>query len=89
MTEDFIISLGRDALVTTVLVALPAMALALLTGLVISIFQATTQIHEQTLAFAPKIIAVMAALALFGPWMLTVMLDFTSRVFLMLPGLMR
>jgi flagellar biosynthetic protein FliQ len=89
VTEDFIISLGRDALVTTVLVALPAMALALLTGLVISIFQATTQIHEQTLAFAPKIIAVMAALALFGPWMLTVMLDFTSRVFLMLPGLMR
>ena len=89
MTEDFIISLGREALMTTVMVALPAMALALLTGLVISIFQATTQIHEQTLAFAPKIIAVMVALALFGPWMLTVMLDFTSRVFQMLPGLMR
>jgi len=89
VTEDFIISLGREALMTTVMVALPAMALALLTGLVISIFQATTQIHEQTLAFAPKIIAVMVALALFGPWMLTVMLDFTGRVFQMLPGLMR
>lgn len=89
MTEDLIVALGREALFTTVMVALPAMGLALLTGLVISIFQATTQIHEQTLAFAPKILAVLVALALFGPWMLGTMSDFTKRVFEMLPGLTR
>ncbi|MCL5677314.1 MAG: flagellar biosynthesis protein FliQ [Firmicutes bacterium] len=89
MTEEYVISLGRQALLTVLLVSAPMLGFGLLVGVVVSIFQATTQINEQTLAFIPKIIAVLVALVIFGPWMITVMLQFTSSLWLNLPQVIR
>ncbi|MGE5576270.1 MAG: flagellar biosynthesis protein FliQ [Syntrophothermus sp.] len=81
MSETFVINLGREALYTVLLVSAPVLGLGLAVGLAVSIFQATTQLQEQTLAFVPKIIAVFIALAIFGPWMLSVLLDFARGLF--------
>ena len=86
MTEAFVVGLGRDALLTILLVSAPMLGFALVTGLVISLFQAVTQINEQTLAFVPKIVAVMGAGLLFGPWMLHTMTGYTVRLLTSLPG---
>ncbi|MCL5676673.1 MAG: flagellar biosynthesis protein FliQ [Firmicutes bacterium] len=89
MTEEFVMALGRDALTTVLLVAAPVLGLSLVVGLLVSIFQATTQLNEATLSFVPKIVAVLLAVVIFGPWMMTVMLQFTSRIFTSLPTLVR
>ena len=81
MSEEFVMALGRDAVMTALLVAAPILGFSLITGLVISIVQAVTQINEVTLTFVPKILAVFAALALFGPWSMRIMLGFTERLF--------
>ncbi|HLS91206.1 MAG TPA: flagellar biosynthesis protein FliQ [Limnochordia bacterium] len=75
-----VIALGRDALLTVLLVAGPMIGIGLLVGLIISIFQATTQIQEQTLTFAPKILAILVSGVIFGPWMLRTMIDFSERL---------
>ncbi|NLM26077.1 MAG: flagellar biosynthesis protein FliQ [Firmicutes bacterium] len=80
MTEVTVISLGKDAITTVLLVAGPVLGFGMLVGLIVSIFQATTQIQEQTLTFIPKIIAVLVSLILFGPWMLRVLIDFGTRL---------
>ena len=80
MTELTIIHLAREALATVLLVAGPILALSLIVGLIVSIFQATTQIQEQTLAFVPKILTVLGATVVLGPWMLRVMIDFATRL---------
>lgn len=80
MTDLVVINLGREALWTVLLVAGPALGLGMLVGLLVSIFQATTQIQEQTLTFIPKIVAVLIALVLFGPWMLRILTDFGERI---------
>ncbi|NLJ24110.1 MAG: flagellar biosynthesis protein FliQ [Firmicutes bacterium] len=80
MTELTIIQLAREALATVLLVAGPILALSLIVGLIVSIFQATTQIQEQTLAFVPKILTVLGATVVLGPWMLRVMIDFATRL---------
>ncbi|OPA77607.1 flagellar biosynthetic protein FliQ [Paenibacillus selenitireducens] len=80
MTTDFIIGLAGQAVYTVLKVSAPMLVLGLTVGLIISIFQATTQIQEQTLAFVPKIVAVMLGLLLFGPWLLTTMIDFTTNI---------
>ncbi len=80
MTETFVIQIGRDALYTVLKVSAPMLGLGLLVGVIISIFQATTQIQEQTLTFIPKIIAVMVSIIIFGPWMLSILLDFTGNL---------
>lgn len=80
MNELFVVSLGREALYVALLVAAPMLGLALIVGLVVSIFQATTQIQEQTLSFIPKLIAVFGGLAIFGPWMLTTLIEFTQNL---------
>ncbi|MEW6045937.1 MAG: flagellar biosynthesis protein FliQ [Bacillota bacterium] len=80
MNEAQILSLGRDAIVTVLLVSGPMVGLALAVGLVVSLLMATTQIQEQTLAFIPKILAVFGGMLVFGPWMLRVMLDFSERI---------
>ena len=85
MSGDLVIQLGRDALYIVMLVSAPMLGLGLLVGVLVSIFQATTQIQEQTLAFVPKIIAVFVAIVIFGPWMLSIMVDFTRELFLMIP----
>jgi flagellar biosynthetic protein FliQ len=81
MTSEMILSVAEKGVMTTLLVAGPLLAIALIVGLVVSIFQATTQIQEQTLAFIPKIAAVLFALIFFGPWMLSKMLTFTQDIF--------
>ena len=80
MTTDFIVGLAGQAVYTVLKVSAPMLVLGLLVGLIISVFQATTQIQEQTLAFVPKIVAVMLALLIFGPWLLTTMIDFTTNI---------
>ncbi|HHX51564.1 MAG TPA: flagellar biosynthesis protein FliQ [Clostridia bacterium] len=89
MSQEFVVNLAREALVLALLLAAPALGLGLLVGLVISIFQATTQIQEQTLTFVPKIVAVLLSLLLFGSWMLTTLMDFTSSLFGSLSSLVR
>ncbi|MBA9086118.1 flagellar biosynthetic protein FliQ [Fontibacillus solani] len=80
MSSEFIIGLAGQAVFTVLKVSAPMLVIALVVGLIISIFQATTQIQEQTLAFVPKIVAVLIALLLFGPWILTTLVDFTYGI---------
>lgn len=82
---DIVIDLGRAALKTILLIIAPVVGAGLLTGLLVAVFQATTQIQEQTLAFIPKILAVMIALAVFGPWMLNTIVDFVLNLFRFIP----
>jgi flagellar biosynthetic protein FliQ len=81
MTQDVAIQLGRDALFMVMLVSAPMLGLGLIVGVAVSIFQATTQIQEQTLVFVPKIIATFVAILLFGPWILGMVVDFTRDLF--------
>jgi len=81
VTSEFVLSLAQKGIITILLVTGPLLILALAVGLLVSIFQATTQIQEQTLAFVPKIVAVLAGLVFFGPWMLSKMIEFTSEVY--------
>jgi len=76
MSAEFIIGLASAAVTTILKASVPLLLLALTVGLIVSIFQATTQIQEQTMAFIPKIIAVFLGLLIFGEWILTVLVDF-------------
>ncbi|WP_151735117.1 flagellar biosynthesis protein FliQ [Paenibacillus tengchongensis] len=80
MNTEFIIGLAGQAVYLVLETSAPMLVLGLVVGLIISIFQATTQIQEQTLAFVPKIVAVLLALLLFGPWIITKLVDFTSQI---------
>lgn len=81
MSPDFVINICRKAVQTTLMCAMPMLMAGMLVGLVVSIFQAATQINEQTLTFIPKIIAVFLTLLLFGPWIIRVMSAFTIGIF--------
>jgi flagellar biosynthetic protein FliQ len=85
LNEQFVIALGQNALLTLIKVAGPMLASGLLVGIIVSLFQATTQIQEQTLTFIPKILAILAALVLWGPWMLTVLLQFAHELLVNIP----
>ncbi len=87
MTPTTVIDLGRQALELTLLVSAPLFIAALVTGLLISIFQAATQINEQSLSFVPKLIATFITLVLAGPWMITMMTDFIRRLFESIPSM--
>jgi flagellar biosynthetic protein FliQ len=87
MTPEVVIGLVQQALQVTLLVSAPLLLAALVTGLVVSVFQAATQINEMTLSFIPKLIAVFAAVVLAGPWMVSVLVDFTRRLLTGIPGL--
>jgi flagellar biosynthesis protein FliQ len=89
LTEATVIELGQQALLMAVLLSAPVMGLALVVGLVISIIQAATQVNEATLTFVPKILAVFAALAIFGPWMVNKMIGYSAALFTSLPSLAR
>ena len=80
MTEEFVLNLAREALTLCLMIAAPPLILSLLVGLVISIFQATTQIQEQTLTFVPKIVVVMLSIIIFGSWMLNQLVNFASNL---------
>lgn len=81
MNAEMVISLAEKGVFTILLVAGPLLVLALVVGLIISIFQATTQIQEQTLAFIPKIVAVLIGVVIFGPWMLSQIVSYTADIF--------
>jgi len=81
MTDQMVIEIGRNALTTTLLIAGPLLGIALVVGLVISIFQAVTQINEATLTFVPKILAMFIAMAVLGSWMMSVMISYTANLF--------
>ncbi|MES2742115.1 MAG: flagellar biosynthesis protein FliQ [Pseudomonadota bacterium] len=87
MTPESVMTLGRNAMEITLMVAAPMLLVALVIGLIVSIFQAATQINESTLSFIPKLIGIFAALVVAGPWMLSVMLDYMRQVFTGIPGL--
>lgn len=80
MDSNFIIGLAGQAVYVVLKASAPMLILALVVGLIVSIFQATTQIQEQTLAFVPKIVAVMLSILVFGPWILNTLVDFTYRI---------
>jgi flagellar biosynthetic protein FliQ len=87
MTPDAVINLVEQGLEVTVLISAPLLLTALVTGLVVSVFQAATQINEMTLSFIPKLLAVFVAIVVAGPWMLNVIVDYTRRLFESIPGL--
>lgn len=81
MNEAMIIELGQQTMFTILLMAAPMLGIGLIVGLAVSIFQATTQIQEATLAFIPKIVAIFGTIVIFGPWLLTIIIDFTRGLF--------
>jgi flagellar biosynthetic protein FliQ len=87
MTPEIVMNLVQEALGVTLLVSAPLLLAALATGLVVSVFQAATQINEMTLSFIPKLVAVFAAVVLAGPWMVSVLVDFTRRLLVGIPEL--
>ena len=89
MSIEFVTSFGREALLVVLLISAPLLGFALLVGVIISIFQAVTQIQEMTLTFVPKILAVLIALLAFGPWIIRILLNFTTTLFLNLPTYMK
>lgn len=87
MTPTAVIELGRQAVEVTLMVSAPLFLAALVTGLVISIFQAATQINEMTLSFVPKLVAIFVTLVLAGPWMITLLTDFMRRLIESIPAM--
>lgn len=85
MTPTTVLELGRQAIEVGVLVSAPLILTALITGLVVSIFQAATQINEMTLSFVPKLLAMFVVAILAGPWMLTIMTDYIRRLLESIP----
>lgn len=81
MDEGSVINIAQNALMMVIYVSAPILGLSLIVGLAVSIFQATTQIQEQTLAFIPKILAVIAAVAVFGSWMLKILIEYTQNLY--------
>ena len=86
MSTTDAIQLAREAMLVALLLAAPMLGFGLLVGLLVSVIQAVTQVNEMTLTFIPKIIAVMLALALFLPWIMRIIVDFTIRLITSLPN---
>jgi flagellar biosynthetic protein FliQ len=87
MTPGMIMDIGRQAVEITLMMAAPLFLAALLTGLAVSVFQAATQINEMTLSFVPKLVAIFLTMVIAGPWMITLITDFASRLYLSIPSL--
>ncbi len=89
MTPDLVMEIGRQALETMMLVSAPMLGLSLVVGLLVSLFQAMTQINEATLSFVPKILAIFVAMLLFFPWMLSTLIAFTTNLLGNIPQYVR
>jgi len=89
MTEDIVLSLGRDAIWTTVALSAPLLLASLVVGLIVSIFQAVTQINEATLTFIPKMLAIVVVLVVMAPWMTQIITSYTTELFTSLPDYVR
>jgi flagellar biosynthetic protein FliQ len=82
MTEGYIVSIAREALYTVLLVSAPLLGVSLIIGLLVGIFQATTQLQDMTLSFVPKIVAVLIMVVIFAPWILNILISFTQNMFM-------
>lgn len=89
MTDATVLDIGQKALTLTFMICAPLLGFALIVGLVVSIFQAATQIHEMTISFIPKMIAIAVAIVVFGPWMMDRLLQFTTELFRTIPSLVK
>jgi flagellar biosynthesis protein FliQ len=87
MTPESVMALGRQGMEVMLMISAPLLIVTLVVGLIISVFQAATQINDASLSFVPKLVAVIAALVIAGPWILTVMTDYMRRLLTDLPGL--
>lgn len=89
MTPELALSLAQEAILVALKVGAPILGFGLAAGLLVAIFQATTQINEASLQFLPKVLAAMVGVTFFGAWMLTTLTDFTRRLVEMLPQMVR
>jgi flagellar biosynthetic protein FliQ len=87
MTPETVTTIGQQALWVTMLVAAPLLLSALAVGLLVGMFQAATQINEMTMSFIPKLLVIVAALVIAGPWMLGVLVDYTRQLMEQIPSL--
>jgi flagellar biosynthesis protein FliQ len=86
MTPESVLTFGRQAMELLLLVAAPVLLVALAVGLTVSLFQAVTQINEATLSFLPKLVAIVLALMVAGPWMISTLVEYLQRVITSIPG---
>ena len=89
MTQGEVLTILQDAIFTTILAAAPMLLIAIIVGLIVSIFQVTTQINEQTLAFVPKIVAVLLSILIFGSFIISTLTGFATRLFSSVNGIIR
>ena len=87
MTPESVMTLAHQAMIVALLLAAPLLLVSLVVGLLVSLFQAATQINESTLTFIPKLVAILATLVIAGPWMMATMLDYMHRMFTSIPQL--
>jgi len=85
MSEGYVLDIFRQAIYNILIMSMPMLLAALIVGLVISVFQATTQIQEQTLSFVPKVIAIFLVVLVAGPWLLSTIVTFTESLFKFIP----
>ncbi|MBL8197626.1 MAG: flagellar biosynthesis protein FliQ [Chromatiales bacterium] len=88
MTPETVLTIARESLIVTTLLAAPLLLVTLVTGVTVGILQAATQINEMTLSFIPKLLALMLTLLLVGPWMLQLITSYTRTLFTSIPGLL-
>lgn len=86
MTAQYVLTFGHNALMLLLMIALPALGAVMVVGLIVSIFQAVTQVHEATLSFVPKLIAAVLVFALAGPWMVTTLVDYLRTTLETIPS---
>ncbi len=89
MSQDFVVQVMYQGITLTLLLSMPSVGVGLLVGFAISLFQAVTQIQEQTLTFVPKVIAVFLMIAVTSPWMISLMIDFTTTLWSGIPSMVR
>lgn len=80
MSELFVLSVGKEAVMTALKIAAPVLIVSMIVGLIVSIFQAVTQIQEQTLTFVPKLLAIIVVMIILGPWMLNTLTQFIQNM---------
>jgi flagellar biosynthetic protein FliQ len=89
MSQDLVIQIFRDCLKTALLISAPMLICAIIVGLLVSIFQAATQIHEMSLVFVPKMLAIVGCLLLLSPWIMNVLITFTTGIITNIPVYVR
>jgi len=85
MTEDLVMDIATNSLLVTIYASLPMLIISMIVGLIISVIQTTTSIQEQTLTFVPKLIAIFLAVMIFGVWIMHLLIDFTTKLWELIP----